>query len=150
MPTDEKKELDIIETLLNDQSYDIEFNVFITNHIKQGVVALIGLEASAQRIKEYYDHYVKYTTYGFGLEPTKPSTHIITQDNWQVYFGKHCSFTSYCQFFDQKEKELHERFGKESMFLDEVFSAAKLPLIQFETQPVYSVADIQRALISCL
>jgi hypothetical protein len=48
------------------------------------------------------------------------------------------------------ENELHERFGKESIFLDEVFSTAKLPLIRFETQPVYSVAEIQRALISCL
>ena len=95
-----------METLLNDQSYHIEFNGFLTNHIKHGVIALQRLEASPQRIKEYYDHYVKYTTYGFGLEAPKTSEHIITQDNWQVYFGKHCSFTSYCEFFDQKEKEL--------------------------------------------
>ncbi len=101
-----KKDLEIIETLLNDQSYHIEFNGFLTNHVKQGVVALKGLEASAQRIKEYYNHYAKYTTYGFGLEPPKTSEREITQDNWQDYFGKHCSFISYCQFFDQKEKEL--------------------------------------------
>jgi hypothetical protein len=106
MSTDVKKDLEVVEALLNDQSYHIEFNVFITNHVKQGVVALKGLEASTQRIKEYYDHYVKYTTYGFGLEPPKTSSQIITQDNWKVYFGKHCSFTSYCKFFDQKEKEL--------------------------------------------
>ena len=46
--------------------------------------------------------------------------------------------------------ELHERFAKESLFLDEVFSTAGLPLIRFESQPVYSVAEIQKALVSCL
>ncbi len=106
MSIEANKDLEIIETLLNDQSYHIEFNGFLTNHSKQGVVALKGLEASTQRIKEYYNHYAKYTTYGFGLEPPKVSERTITQDNWQVYFGKHCSFTSYCQFFDQKENEL--------------------------------------------
>ncbi len=106
MSTDEKKELNVMETLLNDQSYHIEFNVYLSNHVKHAIVALKGLGASPQRIKEYYDTYVKCTTYGYGLEPPKPSEHTITQDNWKVYFGKHCSFTSYCQFFDQKEKEL--------------------------------------------
>lgn len=106
MFTDEKKVLNIVETLLNDQSYHIEFNGFLTNHVKHAVVALKGLGASSQRIKEYYDTYVKCTPYGYGLEPPRPSEHTITQDNWQLYFGKHCSFTSYCQFFDQKEKEL--------------------------------------------
>lgn len=46
--------------------------------------------------------------------------------------------------------ELHERFDKESMFLDEAFVTAELPLVRFESQPVYSVTEIQRALISCL
>ena len=106
MSTDEKKELNVIETLLNDQSYHIEFNGFLTNHVKHAVIALKRLEASPQRIQEYYDTYVKCTPYGYGMEPPKPSEHIITQDNWQEYFGQHCSFTSYCEFFDQKEKEL--------------------------------------------
>jgi hypothetical protein len=106
MSADEKNALNLMETLLNDQSHHIEFNGFLTNHSKHGVIALKRLDASPQRIKEYYDHYVKYTTYGFGLEPQRTSEQTITQDNWQVYFGKHCSFTSYCEFFDQKEKEL--------------------------------------------
>jgi hypothetical protein len=106
MSADEKNALNLMETLLNDQSHHIEFNGFLTNHSKHGVIALKRLDASPQRIKEYYDHYEKYTTYGFGLEPPRTSEQTITQDNWQVYFGKHCSFTSYCEFFDQKEKEL--------------------------------------------
>ena len=106
MFTDEKNTSEIVETLLNDQSFHIEFNGFLSNHVKHAVVALNGLGASPKMIKEYRDTYVECTTYGYGLEPPRPSEHTITQDNWQVHFGKHCSFTSYCQFFDQKEKEL--------------------------------------------
>jgi hypothetical protein len=106
MSTEKQKDLEIVETLLNDQSYHIEFNGFLTNHAKQGVIALKGLGASSQRIKEYYNHYVKHTTYGFSLEPSRTSEHKITEENWKVYFGKHCSFTSYCEFFNQKEKEV--------------------------------------------
>jgi len=106
MSTDEKKELKLMETLLNDQSYHIEFKVFLTNHVKHAVIALKRLGASPQRIQEYYDTYVKCTPYGYGVDPARPSEHTITQDNWQEYFGQHSSFTSYCEFFDQKEKEL--------------------------------------------
>jgi len=106
MSTDKISSLELVETLLNDQSFHIEFNGFLSNHVKHAVVALNGLGASPKMIKEYYDAYVKCTTYGYGLEPPRPSEHTITQDNWQVYFGKHSSFTSYCEFFDRKEKEL--------------------------------------------
>ena len=44
-------------------------------------------------------------------------------------------------------KNLHERFDKESLFLDDAFSAAGLPLIRFEMQEVYSVSEIQKALV---
>jgi len=40
MSTDEKKELNLMETLLNDHSYHIEFNGFLTNHVKHAVIAL--------------------------------------------------------------------------------------------------------------
>lgn len=106
MSTDEKNTLELVETLLNDQSFHIEFNGFLSNHVKHAVIALNGLGASPDMIKEYRDTYAECTTYGYGLEPPRPSELTITQDNWQVHFGKHCGFTSYCQFFDQKEKEL--------------------------------------------
>jgi hypothetical protein len=106
MSTDKVNSLELVETLLNDQSFHIEFNGFLSNHVKHAVIALNGLGASPKIIKEYYDTYVKCTTYGYGLEPARPSERTITQDNWQVYFGKHCNFTSYCQFFELKEKEL--------------------------------------------
>lgn len=48
------------------------------------------------------------------------------------------------------DDEVHERFSKESLFLDEVFSTAGLPLIRFEVQEVYSVAEVQKALVLSL
>ena len=48
------------------------------------------------------------------------------------------------------EGELSERFGKECLFMDEVFAAAGLPLVRFDVQPVYSVLEIQKALMMSL
>ena len=106
MPTDAESAGTVVERLLNDQTYHIEFNVFLTNHVKHAVIALDKLGASPQRIREYYDSYSDSTTYGYGLEPRRVSEQTITQDNWRSYFGKHCSFTSYCEFFDEREKQL--------------------------------------------
>lgn len=100
------EKISLIDKLLNDQSYHIEFNGHLTNHNKHAVIALAGLGASQKRIEEYYKNYAIKTPYGYGLEPAITSKHIITQDNWLLYLGKRTSFTSYCQFFDKKEKEL--------------------------------------------
>lgn len=43
--------------------------------------------------------------------------------------------------------ELSERFDKKSLFMDEVFAAAGLPLVRFDVQPVYSVLEMQKALV---
>jgi hypothetical protein len=48
------------------------------------------------------------------------------------------------------EDELLDRFGKESLFMDEVFSAGGLPLVRFEVLPVYSVLEIQKILVLSL
>jgi hypothetical protein len=45
------------------------------------------------------------------------------------------------------DKNMHERFDKGNLFLEEVFSTAGLPLVRFEVQEVYSVVEIQRALV---
>jgi hypothetical protein len=106
MPSEIKSPLQLVESLLNDQSYHIEFNGFLSNHAKHAVIALYRLGASEKTIEAYYNAHAECTPYGYGLEPRRPSQNIITQDNWQVYFGRHRNFTAYCQFFDQKEKEL--------------------------------------------
>ncbi|MET7717157.1 questin oxidase family protein [Streptomyces sp. NPDC005407] len=96
----------VIEQLLDDRSYHIEFNGHLSNHSKHAVVALALLGASPDRIKEYYDNYAKLTTYGYGLEPPRPSKYVITEENWKEFFGQRTSFSSYCEFFDRKEREL--------------------------------------------
>ncbi len=42
MPTDERNGRNVVEKLLNDQSYHIEFNVFLTNHVKHAVTEWDG------------------------------------------------------------------------------------------------------------
>lgn len=96
----------VVNELLNDQTYYIEFNGHLTNHAKHAVIALAQLGASPQRIKEYYDSYAKLTPYGYGLEPPRASKQDISQNNWTNYFGKRTNFSAYCDFFDQQEKEL--------------------------------------------
>lgn len=96
----------LVEELLNDRTYHIEFNGHLTNHSKHAVVALARLGVPGPRIKAYYDNYAKLTTYGYGLEPPKPDRHTITEDNWRQYLGQRTSFWSYCDFFDRREREL--------------------------------------------
>jgi len=96
----------VVEQLLNDRTYHIEFNGHLTNHAKHAVVALAGLGINPQRIKAYYDSYAKMTSYGYGLEAPRPSEHDITEENWTNFFGKRTSFSSYCDFFDHQEKKL--------------------------------------------
>lgn len=96
----------ITEQLLNDQSYHIEFNGHLTNHAKHAVVALAGLGAPIQRISDYYHNYSKLTPYGFALEKPKISRQIINEENWKNYLGKRIYYSSYCDFFDQKEREI--------------------------------------------
>ncbi|MFA6060556.1 MAG: questin oxidase family protein [Taibaiella sp.] len=98
--------VNLVNTLLNDQSYHIEFNGHLTNHNKHAVVALHGLGASEERIKSYYEAYAFKTPYGYGLEAPKSSKHVISLENWKTYLGKRTSYSSYYQFFDSQEKKL--------------------------------------------
>ena len=96
----------MIDSLLNDQRYHIEFNGHLTNHAKHAVIALAGLDASPERIQTYYDNYAKLTPYGYGLEAPKASKHTISDANWEQLRGERTSYWSYCAFFNQKETEL--------------------------------------------
>ncbi|MBV4412913.1 questin oxidase family protein [Enterobacteriaceae bacterium YMB-R22] len=89
-----------IDALLADASHHIEFNGHLTNHNKHAVVALAGLNASAERIEAYYRQYAHETTYGFGLEPKRPSRVAVTQANCLSLRGQRTSFSSLCEFFD--------------------------------------------------
>ncbi len=96
----------LINDLLNDKSYHIEFNGHLTNHAKHAVIALAGLGQSPEKIKDYYQDHAKETAYGFGLEKPKRSKHIITQTNWLEFLGKRTSYSSYCDFFTEELENL--------------------------------------------
>ncbi|MCF6475143.1 questin oxidase family protein [Nonomuraea sp. MG754425] len=97
---------EVIDELLDDRSYHIEFNGHLTNHAKHAVVALAGLGVPAGEIKAYYDAYAKLTSYGFGLEPPRPDRLHITERNWRAHLGRRTGFWSYCDFFDRQEQAL--------------------------------------------
>ncbi|MGW1075014.1 questin oxidase family protein [Streptomyces sp. NPDC002537] len=96
----------VVEQLLNDRTYHIEFNGHLSNHVKHAVIALDGLGATPEQIKAYYDSYARLTTYGYGLEPPRASKYEITEENWREHLGRRTSFSAYCEFFDRQEKEL--------------------------------------------
>ncbi|TDB54630.1 questin oxidase family protein [Photorhabdus khanii] len=95
----------MINKLLNDRSYHIEFNGHLTNHVKHAVIALHGLGISVGRIKDYYDNYAKLTPYGMGLEPPKTLKHVIDSANWKYFLGKRTSYSSYCDYFEEEIKK---------------------------------------------
>ncbi|EJL6706345.1 questin oxidase family protein [Vibrio cholerae] len=91
-----------VNQLLNDKTYDIEFNGHLTNHIKHAVIALEGLGIPSSRIQEYYENYATMTPYGMGLEAPRDIKHEINQSSWKDFLGKRTSFWSYCHFFEQE------------------------------------------------
>ena len=95
-------DISLIEELLNLRTYHIEFNGHLSNHVKHAVIALAGLGASPVRIREYHDDYARLTPYGYGLEPPKPSKHVITGDNWTEFVGKRTSFWAYCDHVERQ------------------------------------------------
>ncbi len=89
----------MIDALLNDKRYDIEFNGHLSNHNKHAVIALWKLGADHDTIRNYYDTYANETPYGFALEPPRVPMVSITEANWKNYLGKRTSFWSYCDFY---------------------------------------------------
>lgn len=94
--------LKIIDDLLSDRTYHIEFNGHLTNHAKHAVVALTRLGADPEAVKRYYENYADETPYGFGLEPPRSLVVRITERNWRDFVGQRSHYASYCEFFDEQ------------------------------------------------
>jgi len=58
----------VLAELLADERYHIEFNGYLSNHVKHALIALAGLGAPADRIQEYWDQYTSETPYGLQLQ----------------------------------------------------------------------------------
>ncbi len=97
----------VVDELLADQSYYIEFNGHLTNHAKHAVVALHGIGAEPEEVRRYYDNYAKLTAYGYGLEPPRPAGRLVIDErNWRQHLGKRTGYAAYCDFFDAEERRL--------------------------------------------
>lgn len=97
---------EIVEALLADRAYHIEFNGHLTNHAKHAVVALAGLGTAPEAVRAYYENYARLTTYGYGLEPARPSGLVVHAGNWRDYLGRRQGFSALCAFFDAEERRL--------------------------------------------
>mmetsp|Transcript_6302 Transcript_6302/g.23244 ORF Transcript_6302/g.23244 Transcript_6302/m.23244 type:complete len:421 (+) Transcript_6302:119-1381(+) len=96
--------------LLADQSYDIEFNAFLTNHVKHALIALAKLarDEDNPQIAEYWRRYTLLTLYGLKLEPAEPVAGQVDSDNWTDFLGKKRNFEGLCEFFDREITRLGE------------------------------------------
>ena len=98
--------LDAVADLLDDRSYHIEFNGHLTNHVKHAVIALAGIGAPENLIRDYYTEYARLTAYGFPLEPKRTSSQVIDAANWRDHVGQRVHFTAYHEFFDIEVRRL--------------------------------------------
>ncbi|CAM9094515.1 unnamed protein product [Chrysoparadoxa australica] len=95
--------------LLDDESFAIEFRGYLSNHSKHAVIALAGLQASAEEIQRYWDQYTTMTPYNLPLEPAEvldEAMKTYTPNDWQEALGKKVDFPALCAFFDQQEREI--------------------------------------------
>lgn len=99
----------LVENLLSDRSYDIEFNGYLSNHAKHAIVALWRLNAPKFRIQEYWDEYTKQTPYGLSLHPIAPSSwednsaaHCRSEEEWAELRGKKQEWTSMVNFLQRE------------------------------------------------
>eukprot|EP00045_Choanoeca_perplexa_P022287 m.8981 g.8981 ORF g.8981 m.8981 type:complete len:418 (+) comp9334_c0_seq2:294-1547(+) len=96
----------VVQRLLADTTYHIEFNGYLTNHAKHAVIALSRLQAPDSKIQEYYDEYTALTPYNLQLTPAasllsdpREQPVSITTANWSDYIGRKKHFCSLRQFF---------------------------------------------------
>jgi hypothetical protein len=97
----------LADSLLSNADYHIEFQGYLTNHVKHAIVALAYLEAPRDRIQEYWDMYTAETPYGYTLEPAEaPAATPLTTANWAELMGKKENFPALVQFFAGERREL--------------------------------------------
>lgn len=93
------------DRLLEDASFHIEFHGYLSNHAKHAVIALRGLGASEEDITAYVTDYAA-NTYGFGLEPARPSAVTLSEASWRELLGKHEEFEALRRFFQGRVRTL--------------------------------------------
>jgi hypothetical protein len=83
------------------QEFHIEYNGYFTNHISQGLIALYRLGATAERLQEFYDHYLK-ATLDSKVVAAIPSEHRVNANNYGDFLGQNMHFLDYVDFFSEQ------------------------------------------------
>ncbi|KAJ8612246.1 hypothetical protein CTAYLR_002886 [Chrysophaeum taylorii] len=98
-----------VQSLLSNFQYDIEFNGYLSNHVKHAIIALAGLGAKDERIQEYWDEYTLETPYGIKLDPVSESARAIAagpptldEAGARALIGLKKDFASLCCSFDRE------------------------------------------------
>mmetsp|Transcript_15262 Transcript_15262/g.49869 ORF Transcript_15262/g.49869 Transcript_15262/m.49869 type:complete len:427 (+) Transcript_15262:691-1971(+) len=103
---------EVVQKLLGDVQWDIEFSGFLSNHVKHAVIALKGLDASSERISEYWNEYTATTPYGIALDATsadfaeKVAQDEVSFEEFKALVGKKREFSKLCAYFRRQVDEL--------------------------------------------
>lgn len=94
--------------LLANQVYDIEFNGYLSNHAKHAIIALDRLNASEERVQEYWDLYTSMTPYNLQLHKVDQDWASVvpaTLEQWNDWRGKKVHWQEQTIFVFQKLQE---------------------------------------------
>lgn len=116
------------QTLLSDRSYDIEFNGYLSNHVKHAVIALQRLQAPPERVEEYWDNYTKLTPYDLCVHHvTIPWDQVkpVTEAEFMNLRGKKEKWQEQCVFLQNElENQLDgdvDRLIQKYMYVPSIF-----------------------------
>jgi len=101
----------VTKALLAERTYDIEFNGYLSNHVKHAIVALDKLEAPTERIQGYWNEYTTLTPYKLELHKVDQDWDKVTPctlAEWKEYKGQKTNWQEQVAFM---EAELHESFN---------------------------------------
>ncbi|KAG7336738.1 DUF4243 domain containing protein [Nitzschia inconspicua] len=76
--------------LLSNREYDIEFHGYLSNHAKHAIIALDRLQATEDRVQEYWDMYTSMTPYNLQLHPVNQDWDDVTPatlQQWKEWRG---------------------------------------------------------------
>jgi hypothetical protein len=96
----------LLQQLLSNRAYDIEFNGYLSNHAKHAIIALERLDAPSSRLQDYWDTYTTLTPYNLALHPvTELDAQPCTREEWKTLRGKKTKFWNMCKFLEQELDE---------------------------------------------
>jgi len=105
----------LAQALLSDKSFDIEFQGYLSNHVKHAIIALDRLDAPASRLQGYWDEYTKLTPYEIPLHKVEESWDTVKpaiSEEWNDWRGKKIHWQRQAAFMDDELSRLDNDTNK--------------------------------------